>query len=180
MKITREIIINGESTNVEYELTGIELERCYNEYVNQEEKNAIVNRLDEDKFEGIMDIPDDLIQRMAEKYHKFLDEYSADTKSAAMNDVLEKFGAELEPYKEKWKVFTKTIRVEATKDYTIKARNESEADEIWEKWAERHESQITDDMNEEIQYNGDWDYDYYMDEDEYCDPDDADISEEDV
>ena len=77
MKITREIIINGEAQQVSYELTGIELERCYNEYVNREEKNAIVNRLDEDEFEGIMDIPDDLIQRMAEKYHKFLDEYSS-------------------------------------------------------------------------------------------------------
>ena len=179
MKITREIIINSESQQVSYELTGIELERCYNEYVSREEKNAIVNRLDEDEFERIMDIPDDLIQRMAEKYHKFLDEYSADVKSAAMNDVLEKFGTELEPYKEKWKVFTKTIHVEANKEYTIKARNESEADAIWERWSERHGDRITEDMCEEVQYNGDWDWDYDMEEDEYGDPDDADIKEDD-
>lgn len=32
MKIQREIIINGESQRVDYELTGIELERAFNEY----------------------------------------------------------------------------------------------------------------------------------------------------
>lgn len=128
MKITREIIINGESQRVDYELTGIELERCYNEYVNREEKNAIVNRLEEDEYEGIMDIPDDLIQRMAEKYHKFLDEYSADVKSAAMNDVLEKFGTELEPYKEKMKVFEYEITRTQTITVTIAAKNEDDSD----------------------------------------------------
>jgi hypothetical protein len=30
-------------------------------------------------------------------------------------------------------------------------------------------------MCEEVQYNGDWDWNYDMEEDEYSDPDDADI-----
>ena len=86
----------------------------------------------------------------------------------------------LEPYKEKWKVFVKTIRVEAEKSYAIKARSESEAEAIQEQWSERHGDRITEDMNDEVLYNGDWDWDYSMDEDEYVDLDDADISEEDI
>lgn len=174
MKITREIIINGESQRVDYELTGIELERCYNEYVSREEKNAIVNRLDEDEFEGIIDIPDDLIQRMAEKYHKFLDEYSANVKSAAMSDVLVKFGAELEPYKEKWKVFSCEVTQTKTHTYTVRAKNSTDAENILNNWFDHHESQVVYDFEDEL---ADTDFGW-MEEEEDFDPDNADITVE--
>lgn len=173
MKITREIIINGEAQQVSYELTGIELERCYNEYVNREEKNAIVNRLDEDEFEGIMDIPDDLIQRMAEKYHKFLDEYSANVKSAAMNDVLEKFGAELEPYKEKWKVFSREVTQTKTRTYTIRAKNSADADQIFDEWFDHHGDVVDSDFDDEIP---EFDFGWLEEEEDWDDPDNADIT----
>ena len=174
MKISREIIINGMSNNTEYELTGIELERCFNEYQSTHDRSEVVHQLKDLEYEDLENIPEDIIADLASQVREKMD--------SLMDEVVLKVIREneevLEPYKEKWKVFTKTIHVEATKDYTIKARNESEADAIWEKWSERHGRQITDDMNEEVQYNGDWDWDYGMEEDEYCDPDDADISEE--
>lgn len=175
MKITREIIINGEAQQVSYELTGIELERCYNEYKNQEEKNAIVNRLDEDEYEGIMDIPDDLIQRMAEKYHKFLDEYSANVKSAAMNDVLEKFGTELEPYKEKWKVFSCEVTQIKKHTYTVRAKNSTDAESTLNNWFDHHEYEVDSDFEDELpETDFGW-----MEEEEDFDPDNADIKEDD-
>lgn len=171
MKISREIIINGESQNVEYELTGIELERAFNECQNRKEKDDIVNRLREDEFEGIEDIPDDLIQRMAEKYHKFLDEYSVNVKSAAMNDVLEKFGAELEPYKEKWKVFSCEVTQTKTHTYTVRAKNSTDAENILNNWFDHHESQVVYDFEDEL---ADTDFGW-MEEKEGFDPDNADI-----
>ena len=174
MKISRELIVNGVSQNVEYELTGIELERCFNEYVNQMEKNAIVNRLNEDEFERIMEIPDDLIQRMAEKYHKFLDEYSVNVKSVAMNDVLEKFGAELEPYKEKWKVFSCEVTQTKTHTYTIRAKNSTDAENILDEWFKYHEHEVDADFEYELP-----DTDFgWIEEEEDFDPDNADITVE--
>lgn len=176
MKITREIIINGMSNNTEYELTGIELERCFNEYQSTHDRDEVVHQLKDLEYEDLENIPEDIIADLAsqvrDKLNNLMDE--------VVLEVVRKNEETLEPYKQKWKVFTKTIHVEADKEYTIKARSEYEANEIWEKWSERHGRQITEDMNEEIEYNGDWDWDYDMSEDEYGDPDDADISEEDV
>ena len=174
MKITREIIINGMSNNTEYELTGIELERCFNEYQSTKDLSEVVHQLKDLEYEDLENIPEDIIADLAsqvrEKMNNLMDE--------VVLEIIRRNAEILEQYKQKWKVFTKTIHVEADKEYTIKARNESEADAIWEKWSERHGDRITEDMCEEVQYNGDWDWDYDMDEDEYCDPDDADIKEE--
>ena len=175
MKISREIIINGESQNVEYELTGIELERCFNEYLNRKEKDEIVNRLREDEFERVADIPDDLIQRMAEKYHKFLDEYSKDVKSSAMYDVLEKFDSELEPYKELWKVFSREITQTKTRTYTIRAKNREEADQIFDEWFDHHEDVVNSDLDDELP---EFDFGWLEEEEDWDDPDTADITVE--
>ena len=175
MKISREFIINGESKNVEYELTGIELERCYNEYVELHDRNEVLHQLRDLEYEDIENIPEDIIADLASQVRERMN----DLRDEVVLEIIRKNDETLEPYKEKWKVFTKTIHVEADKEYTIKARNESEADAIWEKWSERNGSRIEEDMCEEIQNNGDWDWDYDMSEDEYDDPDNADISEED-
>lgn len=175
MKISREIIINGVGNTTEYELTGVELERCFNEYQSVHDRNEVVHQLKDLAYEDLENIPEDIIADLAsqvrEKMNNLMDE--------VVFEVIRKNAETLEPYKEKWKVFTKTIRVEAEKSYAIKARSESEADAIWEQWSEQHSDRITEDMCEEVQYNGDWDYDG-MDEDEYGDPDDADITKEDI
>ena len=175
MKISREIIINGMSNNTEYELTGIELERCFNEYQSTKDRSEVVHQLKDLEYEDLENIPEDIIADLAnqvrEKIDNFMDEVAL--------EVIRKNEEILEPYKEKWKVFTKTIRVEAEKEYTIRARSESEADTIWERWSERHGDRITEDMCEEVQYNGDWDWDYDMEEDKYTDPDDAEVKGDD-
>ena len=134
-----------------------------------------MHQLKDLEYEDLENIPEDIIADLAsqvrEKMNNLMDE--------VVLEVVRKNEEVLEPYKEKWKVFTKTVHVEVDKEYTIKARDQSEADAIWEKWSERHGNRITEDMCEEIQYNGDWDYDYDMEEDEYGDPDDADIKEDD-
>ena len=171
MKITREIIINGMSNNTEYELTGIELERCFNEYQSTKDRSEVVHQLKDLEYEDLENIPEDIIADLASQFRETMDNLMDDV----VLEVIRKNEEILEPYKEKWKVFTKTVHVEADKEYTIKARSESEANEIWEKWSECHGRQITNDMCEEIEYNGDWDWNYDMEEDEYGDPDDADI-----
>lgn len=175
MKISREIIINGESQNVGYELTGIELERCYNEYVELHDRDEVLHQLRDLEYEDIENIPEDIIADLASQVRERMN----DLIGKVVFEIIRRNDEALEPYKEKWKVFTKTVHVEADKEYTIKARNEGEADEIWEKWSECHGGRIIEDMCEEIQYNGDWNYDYDMNEDEYGDPDDADIKEDD-
>ena len=176
MKITREIIINGEAQNVEYELTGIELERCFNEYQSTHDRNEVVHQLKDLEYEDQENIPEDIIADLASQFRDKLNNLMDEV----ILEIIRKNAEALEPYKEKWKLFIKTVHVEADKSYAIKARSESEAEAIWEQWSERHEGRITEDMCGEVQYNGEWDWDYDMDEDEYGDPDDADISEEDI
>ena len=176
MKITREIIINGMSNNTEYELTGVELERCFNEYQSTHDRNEVVHQLKDLEYEDLENIPEDIIADLASQFREKMDNLMDDVAL----DVIRNNEEVLEQYKQKWKVFTKTIHVEAEKSYAIKARSESEAETIWEQWSEQHGDRITEDMYEEVQYNGDWDWDYDMDEDEYGDPDDADISGDDV
>lgn len=176
MKINREIIINGISNNTEYELTGIELERAYNEYVAVHDRNEILYKLQDLEYEDIESIPEDVIADLASQLRTKMNDHMDD----AVLDVVLRNEETLAPYKEKWKTYTKTVRVEAEKEYSIKARSEAEAETLWERWSEKHGRQITEDMCDEIEYNGDWDWDEDIEEDAYGDPDDADISEEDM
>lgn len=175
MKISRDFTIGGCTQNMDYELTGIELERCFNEYQSTHDRNEVVHQLKDLEYEDLENIPEDIIADLASQVRDRMDNLMDEV----VLEIIRKNEEILEPYKEKWKVYRKTIRVEAEKEYTIKARSESEADEIWERWSERYGRQITEDMCEEIEYNGDWDWDYDMEEDHYTDPDDAEVKGDD-
>ena len=79
-----------------------------------------------------------------------------------------------------WKVFSKEVTLTLTHEYTIKAKNREDADRIFNAWTETRNGVDTmeSDFEDEIG-NGDWDYGYAY-EDEYTDPNYADISKEDL
>jgi len=174
MKISREIIIDGEAVRRDIDLNGIELERAYNEYVEVHDKNEVIHQLKDLEYEDLENIPEDIIADLASQVRERMEGY----RDRAILDLIRENEELLAPYKEKWKVFTKKIEVIVEKEYTIKARNESEAETLWEKWYERHNNQINEDMNYEMRINGDWDLNDDIEEDEYGDPEDADINEE--
>lgn len=175
MTIDREIIINGESQNTKYELTGIELERCYNEYVETKNKNEVIHQLKDLEYEDIDGIPEDIISDLASQMQEKLDNARDEIILKLIHDNEEL----LKPYKEKWKVFSKEVTLTLTHEYTIKAKNKEDADRIFESWSENNAYQMTEDLTGDAQWDGDWDYGYTY-EDNCTDPDCADISEEDV
>ena len=113
MKIQREIIINGESQRVDYELTGIELERAFNEYQYTHDKAEVLHQLKDLEYN---DVPDDIVDMIVAKFRGELD---GDTFDAMVIGCIENFEDELEEYKRKWKVFS----VELTR--TLKRRESS-------------------------------------------------------
>ena len=175
MKISREIIINGESQNTEYELTGIELERCFNEYQSQKDKDLVVHYLRDAEYEDVDNIPEEIIADLASQFRNNIDSLIDDS----MTRIINRNEDSLEEYKEKWKVFSTEVALTLTHEYTIKARNREEAKHIFESWSENNFDQMEEDLVEDARYNGDWDYGY-MYEDDSTDPDCADISKEDV
>jgi len=170
MKISREFLINGDSQYIEYELTGIELERAYNEYVDRVEKDDIVKYLDDSEYEDLMRIPDDLIQRMAREYHKIV----VDRQNQILDEVIEKFGKELEPYKEKWKVFSCEVTQTRTHTYTIRAKNSDDAERMLNDYFDHHEYEVDSDFEDELP---DTDFGWFEEEEDF-NPDNADITEE--
>ena len=175
MKISREIIINGEAQTVEYELTGIELERCYNEYVEQHDRAEVIHQLKDLEYEDLENIPENIIADLASQFREKMENLMDEV----VLEVIHKNEEALEPYKEKWKVFSTEVTLTLTHEYTIKARNREEAKQIFESWSENNCDQMEEDLVEDARYNGDWDYGYMYDDDS-TDPDCADISEEDV
>lgn len=173
MKISREIIINGMSNNTEYELTGIELERAFNEYQSTHDRAEVIHQLRDLEYEDLENIPEDIIADLASQVRERMN----DLMDEVILEIIRKNGEVLEPYKEKWKVFTKKVTLTVDKEYTIKARNEEEADALFERWSERHGSEMLDDLTEDAEYNGDFDYDDPEEYDEFDDPDNADIVE---
>ena len=172
MKISREIIINGVPQRVDYELTGVELERCYNEYIERHDKDEVIRRLKDLEYEDLENIPENIIADLASQVRERMEEYRDQAIIKLIHDSEEL----LAPYKEKWKVFTKKVRVEVEKEYTIKAKNEEDADALWEKWFERHSQRVIDDLAYEMDTQN-FDEDD-PEEDEYTDPEYADIKEE--
>ena len=168
MKITREIIINGESQNVEYELTGIELERAFNEYQSTHDKAEIVHHLTDMEYK---DVPDEMIDDLASQFRTAIDNDMDDyvLKIIHNNEEI------LEEYKDKWKVFT--VKVTQTKDrwFTIRAKDEQEADNLIANYLEENWREAEDYFEDE-----DAEYDtYYMEEDHCTDPDDAEVKGDD-
>ena len=167
MKISREVMGNS----MDIVLTEAEIDRIFNEELARRNKNELISMLEDKGYEAIEDIPDSLIDAMIRKFDE------DDDHEMVWGNVIEYFDEELAEYREKWKVFTKKVTLTVDKEYTIKARNEEEADALFERWSERHGSEMVDDLMEDAEYNGDFDYDDPEEYDEFGDPDNADIVE---
>ena len=171
MKITREIIINGNSQNTEYELTGIELERCYNEYVFAHDKNEILRQLKDLEYEAVDEIPEDKIEEMAKSVAEKMEEL----RDEIVLKVIRENEEDLAEYKTKWKVFSAKVSQTKERYYTIKARDEREAENLLANYLEKEYDRANDDFEyEDAEYNT-----LYIDEDNYTDADNADIKEDD-
>lgn len=178
MKISREIIINGVSQRVDYELTGVELERAFREYQNISDKKEVTARLKESgEYERWEEIPDEIISQMAEDFRTEMDTIAdtmGDGRIPAMESVFRRHKEDLEDYKEKWKVFS--VKVQQIKEhyYSIRARTEEEATGLLEKYIEDDDNRVNDDFEyEDSEYET-----LYINETEYEDPENADIKEE--
>ena len=177
MKIMREIM--GQSITIE--LTAEEMAKIAEEVRTNEDKTYIKAWLTENGYENADEIPKSLMDEVIEKFQserKGLDESMGTNQIPAVESAVRYFAEELSEYKEKWKVYSKTVTLTMTKEYTIRARNEDEANNIFDNWSENHSSSMVDDLTEDVEFNGEWDYGDAYEED--SDPDHADITEEDV
>ena len=168
MKISREIIINGESMRMDYELTGVELERCYNEYVEKHDRDEVVHQLKDLEYEDLENIPENIIADLASQVREQMENY----RDQAILNVIHQNEELLAQYKEKWKVFSCEIKLTKTHTYTVRAKNSTDAENILNNWVERNDYEVESDFENEYP-----EYDYgWMEEEENIDPDDADIS----
>ena len=175
MKINREIIVNGVSQNVEYELTGVELERCFNEYRHTRIADEVRRQLRDGEDEYDVDaIPEHIIGEIASDIEYDLDNDTFDT---IVLQNISAYKGKLEQYKCKWKVFSKRVTMTATHEYTIKAKSEADAETIFERWSESNAKQILEDLTEDADQEAEFEYDC-VDEEPDCDPDYADLAEE--
>lgn len=175
MKISREIIVNGVSQNVEYELTGVELERCFNEYRHTRIADEVRRQLrDGEDVYDVDAIPEHIIGEIVHDIEYDLDDDTFDT--IVLQNISAHKGS-LEKYKGTWKVFSKRVTMTATHEYTIKAKSEADAEDIFERWSESNAKQILADLTEYADTEAEFEYDC-VDEEPSCDPDYADIEEE--
>ena len=173
MKITREVLINGVSMTTEYELTGIELERCYNEYRATHTADEVRRQLrDSEENYDVDSIPDDVIGTIVDEVHSIIDE-------STFNDTvliaIQNNANQLEQYKPHYKVFTKRVRVTLEHEYTIRAKDECDAEDIFDEWSQHHMKVIVGDLTEDVENDGDFDWDSAQEDPDYSDPDNADI-----
>ena len=168
---------------VNFELTDAEMESAFGEFQFQNDVVNVKARLEESgEYENFENIPDELIYAMAKKYREHIEGFAetmGDNSIPSFEATVKEFSEKLEEYKEKWKVFSKEVTLTLTHEYTIKAKNKEQADNIFESWAESNAYQMTEDLCEDAQWNGDFDYGYTY-EDDSTNPDYADISEEDI
>ena len=178
MKITREIM--GQM--IEIDLTEEEMAKIAEEVQTNEDRIYVNAWLTVNGYENADEIPKSLMAELVERYQlerKGLDEGMGTNQIPAVEAAVQYFAEELAEYKEKWKVFTKKVTLTLTREYTIRARNQEESDRIFDRWSENHSRQMADDLTENAEYMGEYDYGSSY-EDECADPDDAEISEEDV
>lgn len=171
MNITREIIINGMSQNTNYELTGIERERCYNEYVFDHNKNDILSQMREQGYEAFDEIPEDLLEEMATVVAKKM----LEARDEIIRSVIRENEENLAEYKTKWKVFYAKVTQSKDRYYTIRAKDEHEAEDLIANYLENEYDKANDDFEyEDAEYET-----IYLEEDHNCDPDEAEIKGDD-
>ena len=168
---------------VNFELSDAEMESAFNEYQFQCDIVTIKARIKEaGEYENWEEIPDDLIYSMAQKYREHMTGFAetmGDNSIPSYEATVKDFSEQLEEYKEKWMAFSKEVTLTLTHEYTIRAKNKEDAERIFESWSEHNVDQMVEDLTDDARWDGDWDYGYTY-EDSYTDPDNTDISEEDI
>ena len=183
MKITREFKFMDETITKEIELTDEELYEAYRTYQHKDDILVIKERLkDSGEYENWEEIPEDTIAELALKYREHMEGFAltmGDNSIPSFEATVKDYAEVLEQYKEKWMAFSKEVTLTLTHEYTIRAKNKEDAERIFESWSEHHVDQMVEDLTEDARWDGDWDYGYTY-EDSYTDPDNTDISEEDI
>ena len=173
---TTTIIRNIMGNDVTITLTDEEIRKIARDMQLENDKAEVISRLENSDPEYDMDeIPDDLIEEIAKGFRERMN----DAEEYKMADALRAFSSQLEEYEKKDKVFTVEVELTMRKQYTIRAKDEDDAERIFTAWSERNSRQMTEDLTDDAEYIGDWDTDGYYEDDSY-DPSDADISEEDI
>ena len=168
MKVMRKVTLGEVSRNVEFELTGAELERAYNEYVSNHDRAEVWNQLKDLEYENV---PDELVNELSSEFRSVIDEDRDDYILKIIHWNEEK----LEEYKRKWKVFTCEVTQTKTHTYSIRAKDQQQAEEMLNRYVENHECEVESDMEDELpEYDSGW----VREDDHWCDPDNADITEE--
>ena len=177
--ITRTVM----GSEISIELTKEEMELIYEQVQFEWDKAEVMARLEESETDYDVDeIPEDLIETLAKDFRERMEslaETMGDGRINAMDHTLKAFEEELEEYEKKDKVFTVEVTLAVKKQYTVRAKDENEAEQIFTTWSERNSRRMTEDLMDDAEYNGEWDTDGYY-EDGSCDPEDADISERDI
>lgn len=173
---TTTIIRNIMGNDVTITLTDEEIRKIARDMQLENDKAEVISRLENSDTEYDMDeIPDDLIEEIAKGFRERMN----DAEEYKMTDTLRAFSSQLEDYEKKDKIFTVEVELRLRKEYKIRAKDESDAERIFTAWSERNSYQMTEDLTEDAEYNGDWDTDGYYEDDSY-DLEDADISEGDI
>ena len=134
-------------------------------------------RLGDNGYENYKDIPDELIKKIAKNFRERMDAI-AENMGDEFDAAVAQYEDELEQYKEKWKVFSKNVTLTLEHEFKIVARNDEEAEALFEQWSERHGREMTETLTDDAEYNGDFDYDSVYEE-EGENPEYADIKPED-
>lgn len=168
MKIQRQIEVGGTFVGVEYELTGIELERCMNEAISRHDMDKISDHLDDLEYH---DVPEEVVSDLASQFRTAVD--------AAMEDIIRNVFRinedNLEQYKEKYRVFLCEVTQTKTHTYSIRAKDAQEAEDMLNRYFDHHEVEVESDMEDE---EGDYDFGWMNEDENWGDPDTADITEE--
>ena len=173
---TTTIIRNIMGNDVTITLTDEEIRKIARDMQLENDKAEVISRLENSDPEYDMDeIPDDLIEEIAKGFRERMN----DAEEYKMADALRAFSSQLEEYEKKDKVFTVEVELTMRKQYTIRAKDEDDAERIFTAWSERNSRQMTEDLTEDAEYNGEWDTDGYYEDSSYY-PEDADIGEEDI
>ena len=178
---TATIFRNIMGNDVPITLTEEEMDMIYNDVQFEYDKIEVKARLSESETKyNVDDIPDDLIERMAKEFRERMGniaETMGDGRIPAMENTFETFSKELEEYVQKWRVFRKKVTMTVEHDYTIRAKDEDDAENIFQMWSERNSRTIIGDLTEDAEYDGDFDYGW-VEEDDETEPDYADIQVE--
>ena len=180
MKIQMELVLNGYHQMVERELTGIEINRTFLEELHRRDNNFLCTLL-KDEYDRWDEVPEDLMDTMIGEFRGLWDTVKNRPnggKQSVAASVFKKHQQELEPYKTAYKLFSKEVSVVVKQAYTIRAKTEEEADEMFERWwqSDCHVQTAIEDMSANMGTYGDWDYN--NSEEIEGDPDTADITEE--